>query len=45
MKTLGKIPSNLLKCRCRECKIKDLCGLLANQYCSYYNCIVSPEEL
>jgi hypothetical protein len=36
--------SKLYKCQCRDCKLRDICGLLANNYCSYYNCLVPPPS-
>jgi hypothetical protein len=31
---------DLYKCRCKECKLSDLCGLLVGQYCPWFNCEV-----
>jgi hypothetical protein len=33
-------PKDLFECRCGECPISGLCGLLTGNYCPYYNCIV-----
>jgi hypothetical protein len=39
MSKVKDLVKDLYECRCGNCPISDLCGLLKGQYCSYGNCI------